>query len=53
MPEFLSFIFWISFLTVFYTYLGYGIILGMLVQIKRRLSPKVEYPAFQEDWPED
>lgn len=52
MPEFLSFIFWISFLTVFYTYLGYGIILGMLVQIKRRLSPKVEYPAFQEDWPE-
>lgn len=43
----IALVFWISLLVVFYTYLGYGIVLWMLVKLKERLHPPVrrELPA--------
>lgn len=47
----LKIIFWLSALIVFYTYLGYGIILSLLVKIKERFSPVKKMP-FSDEFPE-
>jgi biofilm PGA synthesis N-glycosyltransferase PgaC len=49
MLVFLPQAFWFSFLLVFYTYLGYGLVLGILVWIKRKISadnPRKEESTF-------
>lgn len=43
--------FWLSFLLIFYAYLGYGLLLYALVWWKRRLARPAPAPAV-EDWPE-
>ena len=40
MTQFLQYLFWISIIIVFYTYIGYGILLYLLVKIKEKLHPK-------------
>ena len=40
MTQFLQYLFWISIITVFYTYIGYGILLYLLVKIKEKLHPE-------------
>ena len=47
----LKIIFWLSALIVFYTYLGYGIILYSLVKIKERFFP-VKKMLFSDEFPE-
>ena len=46
-----SFLFWTCLLLVFYTYIGYGIILWILVRIKERIYPP-ESPLLSEPLPE-
>lgn len=48
--ETLALIFWILFALVVYTYVGYGVVLYMLVRIKEWLKPPVQYPL-PEEWP--
>lgn len=43
-------LFWIALFIVFYTYVGYGILLYILVKIKERLHPAKKYPE-PESWP--
>jgi poly-beta-1,6-N-acetyl-D-glucosamine synthase len=45
----LTLAFWISFSILFYSYLGYGIILYALVKIKRTISPPKECLLYQAD----
>ena len=40
MTQFLQYLFWISIIIVFYTYIGYGILLYLLVKIKEKLHPE-------------
>jgi cellulose synthase/poly-beta-1,6-N-acetylglucosamine synthase-like glycosyltransferase len=40
MTQFLQYLFWISIIIVFYTYIGYGILLYILVKIKEKLHPE-------------
>ena len=40
MTQFLQYLFWISIIIVFYTYIGYGILLYILVKIKEKFHPK-------------
>ena len=40
MAQFLQYLFWISIIIVFYTYIGYGILLYILVKIKEKLHPE-------------
>ncbi len=40
MTQFLQYLFWISIFIVFYTYIGYGILLFFLVKIKEKLQPQ-------------
>ncbi len=47
----LSVIFWIALFVVFYTYLGYGLLLWGLVQVRERLFP-ARKPAAPEELPE-
>ena len=37
--ELLKVLFWILFLVVFYTYIGYGLVLFVLVRLKRLFAP--------------
>ena len=37
--QFLQYFFWLSIAIVFYTYIGYGIILFILVRIKEKIHP--------------
>jgi biofilm PGA synthesis N-glycosyltransferase PgaC len=39
----LNFTFWVSFLIVFYSFLGYGIILFVLVKLKKKLYRKTQF----------
>ncbi|MDD2797833.1 MAG: glycosyltransferase family 2 protein [Bacteroidales bacterium] len=48
MTQFLEWFFWISAFIVFYTYLGYGLLLYVLVRIKRLFVGKKKAPAFDE-----
>lgn len=48
----LKVIFWVSLFIVFYAYIGYGIVLYMLVTIKRLISKKELNPATQQEEPE-
>lgn len=50
--KFLELFFWISFIIVFYTYLGYGIILFILVKIKEAFRLKVQKEKYDHDQPE-
>lgn len=43
----MAIIFWISLFIVFYTYVGYGIVLYILVKIKRAIKSR---PLMQVDW---
>ena len=43
--------FWISLFIVFYTFLGYGIILYLLVRIRRVVKGKRVYPSLDQDFP--
>jgi poly-beta-1,6-N-acetyl-D-glucosamine synthase len=36
----LTYIFWIGLIVIFYTYVGYGILISLLVSVKRRSHPK-------------
>ena len=46
-------IFWICFGIVFYTYLGYGIVLYILVRIKRIFSKEIKTsPPAENEWPD-
>jgi len=51
MTTFLIILFWIGLFLVFYTYLGYGMLLWLLVKIKKRLHPDKEQPTI-EKYPE-
>lgn len=44
----IEYTFWIFAFIVFYTYLGYGIVLGLLVWLKDRISPEPKLPFQQE-----
>lgn len=44
-------IFWLSLLIVFYTFLGYGIVLYLLVRIRRLLKGKRMAPGLDQDFP--
>ena len=44
----IEYTFWIFAFIVFYTYLGYGIVLGLLVWLKDRISPEPRLPFQQE-----
>ncbi|MEI7676036.1 MAG: glycosyltransferase family 2 protein [Bacteroidales bacterium] len=44
----LELVFWISAFVVFYTYLGYGLLLFILVKIKRVFLTKPKSPEFEE-----
>jgi len=44
----LELVFWISAFVVFYTYLGYGLLLFILVKIKRVFLTKQKSPEFEE-----
>jgi biofilm PGA synthesis N-glycosyltransferase PgaC len=44
-------LFWISLFIVFYTFLGYGIILYFLVRIRRVVKGKRVYPGLDQDFP--
>lgn len=46
----LAILFWILLALVVYTYVGYGIVLYLLVRIKEGLQVPVEYPL-PEEWP--
>lgn len=50
--EFLKILFWILIGVIFYTYLGYGILLYVLVKLKRMFSIKKAFDGFPEDLPE-
>ena len=50
--EFLKLLFWILLFVVFYTYIGYGIILYLLVRIKRFLTNTRIADGELEDYPE-
>lgn len=51
--EILEILFWISLFVVFYTYIGYGIVLYILVKIKECFRKPVRYPMPpDEDLPE-
>lgn len=39
MTQFLQYLFWISIIIVFYTYIGYGILLYILVKNQRKTPP--------------
>ena len=45
-------IFWIFLFVVFYTYIGYGILLYLLVVIKERLLKKGNKPGTIDEFPE-
>ena len=45
----LKIVFWICIFLVFYTYLGYGLLLWLLVQIKRIVRGKAVKPALPAD----
>ena len=40
----LEIVFWISLFIVFYTYIGYGIVLYILVKIKETFRKPIHYP---------
>ncbi|GLU52447.1 glycosyltransferase family 2 protein [Dyadobacter frigoris] len=44
-------LFWISLFIVFYTFLGYGIVLYVLVRIRRIVKGKRIYPSLDQDFP--
>ncbi|WP_159467661.1 glycosyltransferase family 2 protein [Dyadobacter sp. 3J3] len=44
-------LFWISLFIVFYTFLGYGIVLYILVRIRRIIKGKRIYPSLDQDFP--
>lgn len=44
-------IFWLSLFIVFYTFLGYGIVLYLLVRIRRLLKGKRMAPGLDQDFP--
>ncbi|MCF0055773.1 glycosyltransferase family 2 protein [Dyadobacter sp. CY356] len=44
-------LFWISLFIVFYTFLGYGIVLYVLVRIRRIIKGKRIYPGLDQDFP--
>jgi len=44
-------LFWISLFIVFYTFLGYGIVLYVLVRIRRIVKGKRIYPGLDQDFP--
>lgn len=44
-------LFWISLFIVFYTFLGYGIVLYILVRIRRIIKGKRIYPGLDQDFP--
>ncbi len=48
----LLFLFWISLFIVFYTYLGYGILLYLMVKIKEKFSKPQKFKLSQEEYPE-
>lgn len=48
----LALLFWISLFVVFYTYLGYGIMLYILVRIKESFKKPIVHQIFQEAFPE-
>ena len=47
----LEIVFWISVFVVFYTYIGYGIVLWVLVKVKETFRPRKE-PRMPDDLPE-
>lgn len=44
-------LFWISLFIVFYTFLGYGIVLYILVRIRRIIKGERIYPGLDQDFP--
>ena len=44
-------LFWLSLFVVFYTFLGYGIILYVLVRIRRAVKGKRPVPSLDQDMP--
>lgn len=49
----IAIIFWISLFLVFYTFLGYGIVLYVLVKIRQAIKGKRTTPTFKDgEWPE-
>jgi biofilm PGA synthesis N-glycosyltransferase PgaC len=44
-------LFWISLFIVFYTFLGYGIILYFLIRIRRMVKGRRVYPSLDQDFP--
>jgi biofilm PGA synthesis N-glycosyltransferase PgaC len=44
-------LFWISLFIVFYTFLGYGIILYFLIRIRRMVKGRRVYPGLDQDFP--
>jgi cellulose synthase/poly-beta-1,6-N-acetylglucosamine synthase-like glycosyltransferase len=47
----MTLLFWLLLLLVFYTYLGYGILLTLLVKVKEMFIPSASTPE-PEEWPE-
>ena len=47
----LEIVFWISVFVVFYTYIGYGIVLWVLVKVKETFRPRKE-PRMPDELPE-
>lgn len=43
--------FWAALFIIFYTYLGYGLLLFLLVRAKRRLKPASPAISLQQEWP--
>ncbi len=50
--KYLEIFFWVLLAVIFYTYIGYGIVLFILVKIKRTFSKKTIHTYAQEDLPE-
>jgi poly-beta-1,6-N-acetyl-D-glucosamine synthase len=48
----LKLVFWASLATVFYTYLGYPIVLGILVKVREKLNPRKAAVYSDEELPE-
>ena len=44
-------VFWASLVLVFYTYLGYGLILFFLIRVRRMLGKDRQPPVDPQDWP--
>lgn len=51
MISLLTWIFWICLLLLFYSYAGYGLLLAMLVRLKRLFGGKPAVPAEPSEWP--